>query len=879
MMRLLVLLTCCILSLGTFAQTLESLLDDARYPEALNQLDNELQVNPHNTARLLQKAEVLIRLGRFNEASKILQTLAPDETGPRLLTVRGLLHLNQGRADLALEQLNFALDAFAKAGQRESLDAAEALSVFSAVYLQQGKAAQAEQQMQVALAIRQKQVQPRSELMAASYNDLGLIYLTIDPDKSLDYYEMALDIYRELRGETHPKVAIAYTNMGMAYRQLKLYGDAVNNFEEARSIWGKTYTGSHPSKGFVAYNLGLTYRAMGNVQAARGYYEQALNELEASYGNRHPELARVWNSLGELHLFQSQFDSSVLAYHRGIVANVEGFNTTRVDINPPTTQFDDGSVLLNSLNGKALALEERHFGKSLKQRDLDASLSALQTADTLIDRLRQQINLDTDKINLSTNAQLVYGNAVRVCYQLSLTALKNRKHYAEMAFYFAEKSKSAVLQDAIAESNAKSFANIPESLLREELELKAGLALVAQKLAQKPDPSAEQALRQDLFQLNRSYQQFVAALEKNYPEYYNLKFSRQATTVRQAKEKLGENEALISYFLDEPKERLYIFVVTPAHYRIHVRSLPANFERNITGLRNSLRFQNFETFERTAGTLGKLLIPVLPGSVDHLIILPTGRLSAIPFEVLPLGRPKASVFQSYPYLLRNYATSYLFSAGMLTASTPARIKAANVLMCAPIEFPETFLAALPGTEQELREINALLSQHQCTVNEWLREKASEHALKSESLSRYDVVHLATHGVVDENQPELSRIFLTGTDGEDGQLYSGELYNLKFNARLVTLSACETGLGKISRGEGVIGLSRALLYAGAKNLMVSYWSVADESTAQLMTNFYRPVVISGHSFAKALQEAKLQLLKESPKITPYHWAPFVLIGRD
>lgn len=493
-MRHLFLLACCILSLGTFAQTLESLLDDARYPEALNQLDNELQVNPHHTARLLQKAEVLIRLGRFNEASKILQTLAPDETGPRLLTVRGLLHLNQGRADLALDQLNLALDAFGKVGQRESLDAAEALTVFSTVYLQQGKAAQAEQQMQVALAIRQKLVQPRSELMAASYNDLGLIYLTIDPDKSLDYYEMALDIYSELRGETHPKVAIAYTNMGMAYRQLKLYGDAVNNFEEARSIWGKIYTGSHPSKGFVAYNLGLTYRAMGNAQAARGYYEQALNELEASYGNRHPELARVWNSLGELHLFQSQFDSSVLAYHRGIVANVEGFNTTRVDINPPTTQFDDGSVLLNSLNGKALALEERHFGKSLKQRDLDASLSALQTADTLIDRLRQQINLDTDKINLSTNAQLVYGNAVRVCYQLSLTALKNRKHYAEMAFYFAEKSKSAVLQDAIAESNAKSFANIPESLLREELELKAGLALVAQKLAQKPDPSAEQAL-------------------------------------------------------------------------------------------------------------------------------------------------------------------------------------------------------------------------------------------------------------------------------------------------------------------------------------------------------------------------------------------------
>jgi CHAT domain-containing protein/tetratricopeptide (TPR) repeat protein len=878
-MRIVLLLALWFASATLPAQTLEDLLADARYAEALEQLEIELRAQPNNATRQLQKADVLIRMGRFAEASGIVSSLDPQTAGARVLTVRGFLHLNQGRSDLAIDELNTALEGFQKSGQGQSLEAAETLAILSSAYLQQGKAAQAEQQMQVALAIRQKIVQPRSELMAASYNDLGLIYFEVDPDKALDYYEMALAIYRELRGDTHPKVAIAHTNMGVAYRQLKLYGDAVNDFEQARSIWNAIYAGSHPSKGFVEYNLGLTYREMGNLTAARDYYANALREFETSYGKRHPEAARVWNSLGELFLFQAQFDSSIWAYHRSMMANVSGFDVERTETNPATANFDDGFVLLNSLNGKALAWEERHFGKTLKQRDLETSLSALHAADTLIDRLRQQINLETDKINLSSNAQSVYANAVRVCHQLSLTALTDRKGYAEMAFYFAEKSKSAVLQDAIAESNAKSFANIPESLLREESDLKARLALVAQKLAQKPDAGTEQALRQELFQLNRDYQQFVAALEKNYPGYYNLKFSRSTMNLRQVQSKLLANEALISYFLDEAKSRLFIFVVTSGHYRMHTRTLPENFERYITGLRNSLQFQNYETFERTAGPLGKLLLPKLPGSVDHIIFLPAGRLSAIPFEVLPLSRPRPANFASYPYLVRKYATSYLFSAGMLQAAQPGNSEPANALMCAPVEFPETTLAALPGTEQELQEISNLLAQHKYTVNRLVRDDASEQALKSESLSKYEVIHLATHGVVDENQPELSRIFMSPGNQEDGQLYSGELYNLRFNARLVTLSACETGLGKISRGEGVIGLSRALLYAGAKNLIVSYWSVADESTAQLMVNFYRPVVTFGHPFSRALREAKLQLMKDNPKITPFHWAPFILIGRD
>jgi CHAT domain-containing protein len=123
------------------------------------------------------------------------------------------------------------------------------------------------------------------------------------------------------------------------------------------------------------------------------------------------------------------------------------------------------------------------------------------------------------------------------------------------------------------------------------------------------------------------------------------------------------------------------------------------------------------------------------------------------------------------------------------------------------------------------------------------------------------------------------VFLrSDSESEDGNLYSGEIYNLHLNANLVTLSACQTGLGKISKGEGVIGLSRALVYAGARNIIVSFWSVADESTSELMTNFYQTLLQKQNvSFSEGLRESKLELIRKGKYAAPYYWAPFILIG--
>jgi CHAT domain-containing protein len=162
---------------------------------------------------------------------------------------------------------------------------------------------------------------------------------------------------------------------------------------------------------------------------------------------------------------------------------------------------------------------------------------------------------------------------------------------------------------------------------------------------------------------------------------------------------------------------------------------------------------------------------------------------------------------------------------------------------------------------------------------YLEREATEGNLKHAGLEQYRYVHFATHGVVDEKHPRQSGLLLMEEKGstEDGVLHLGEIYNLSLNADLVVLSACETGLGQLARGEGVIGLTRGFLYAGASSVLVSLWRAADATTATLMADFYREL-LTGKPASHALREAKLRAIRRDPESAkPYSWSAFVLIG--
>jgi CHAT domain-containing protein len=160
-------------------------------------------------------------------------------------------------------------------------------------------------------------------------------------------------------------------------------------------------------------------------------------------------------------------------------------------------------------------------------------------------------------------------------------------------------------------------------------------------------------------------------------------------------------------------------------------------------------------------------------------------------------------------------------------------------------------------------------------------KASREAATSSELASYRIVHFATHGLLDDQHPELSGLVLSLVDENgrprDGFLRLNDIYNLRLNPDLVVLSACQTGLGKEVRGEGLIGLTRGFMYAGARSVAASLWKVDDVATRELMMRFYGKMFKSGLRPAAALRAAQLEMLKSSEWRAPYYWAGFVLQG--
>jgi tetratricopeptide (TPR) repeat protein len=656
-------------------RTIDSLFFDAQYEKAIQTIDDQLKKITAADSRLIlenKKTEAFIRSGNFKNAETLLNELSARQLTSYqqalVETSYGSLYLNQGRNDLSLDALQSALTNFQKDNKDNTLDAAQTLAYLGNLYRTTGKYAQAEEQLARSLAIRQKYLKENNEWMAASYNDLGLVYSQIDDDKALEYYEKALAIYEKLHGQDHPKIAIAKTNIGFMYSKLELYGDATNNFESALKTWEKIYPQAHPTKAFLLFSLGETYQKVGNAKAANGYFERALTMYEQSYGKKHPDIASVLNAVGNVRLSENKYDEALGYFQRALQANVSDFTSNDLNVNPALDNFYNGITLLYSLLSKAQALESRYYGKTIKIKDLELAVVTLQACDTLIDRLRQHISNESDKISLGAIANDVYANGVRMAFETGEVAFKKKTWYA-LSFFFAEKSKSAVLLEAISDVNAKSFARIPDELLQQERSLKAAIALTAQKLAQKPTEQEEKQLRETAFMLNRDYEAFTKGLESKFPEYYNLKFNAASPSIADLQSRMDDKTAIISYFIDDKVGHVYIFIITKNTYKIENRTLTPDFDKYITGLRNSLFFNDQETYVRAARQLSSDLLPKkLPGSVKDLLILPTGRLSIIPFETLLTTSEKTKT-GAPSYLINKYNVRYEFSAALILQKT------------------------------------------------------------------------------------------------------------------------------------------------------------------------------------------------------------------
>lgn len=840
----------------------------------------------------------------------------------------GIAYQKKGLYYRALEYQQKALQVLADVSREFQLTEAKIFDHLGLVYALMGDIDQAIYYQEKSLQIREEKLSANHPEKAWGALHLGETYfLRKMYAKAEKYYLQALYICEDALQPTHPLFAAIYNSIGVLAQAQKRGEFASAHFKKALDIYEKTlHQPQHPAIAKIYDNLSLLFEQEKKYIEAMEYSLKSLGIYETVLGLKHPALGEGYYHLGLISEQLQKPEEALNYYQKAVNAIVPDFESKDVYALPSLKNVLADNLLLEILSNKANLIQKQ------AKNDSNLLIKALQTYSLcaeLIDKMRNGYKAEGSKLFLSQHSIPLYEAGIELSLKIyELT--QDTKYYAE-AFAFSEKSKAGVLRAAIADSKAKKVAGIPDSLIAYEQQLRADLSLLdkaffkEQEKKELADHEKVVKLRNQIFEQKAKYDKLIDFLENAYPEYYMLKYETYKVDIQQVIEKLLKHRkdkfTLVEYFVGN--EHIYIFTASEQGYRIRKMPKNQNFEATLRGFRASIIYKVPEKIYEYSTLLYKQLFqPAEPQIIsNNVLIIPDATLGNIPFEALISDQNKEKAmeylekaeFHKLPYLIKKYKISYAYSSILLLDDKENTGIAENdYLGFAPvftdslergdifvqrtlsdedstvinIEVPRDifmegrFISALPGTEQEVKNIATFFDKQKRKSLIFTKKAAKEEIIKSNILGNYKYLHFATHGFVSMEEPNFSGLLLfpQPNSKEDGVLYANEIYALKLNADLVVLSACETGIGKVIRGEGVIGLSRSFLFAGAKNIVVSLWKVADQSTANLMTQFYKRMLKDKKlNKSDALHQAKLDLIKTKHHAMPYYWASFVLVG--
>ncbi|MCB0636908.1 MAG: CHAT domain-containing protein, partial [Lewinella sp.] len=742
---------------------------------------------------------------------------------------------------------------------------------------------------QAARIYRDQQPPDRRHLAGTYRNRANVLRRLGRFEQALAEHQRVLDLDEEL--EDIGAQADDYTNLGIVFGETGNWTEALAHHQQALVLW-RTLP-DHPVDLANAHvNLAESLEQLGQYAMARLQADTAQLILESAMGQRHALLAYTFNVQARLAYQAGRLDQALDWIQRALVANHQHFDGPSLAALPDLVGYYHYEYLLTSLRLKAELLWARYPNDEAYRRLAQAQYDwALQ----LLEQVRGELTQREDQLTLVRQVKDLAAAAIAHCYDLA--ELTGETAWLEKAFTYVEKSKANVLLGAMAANEARYFAGIPDSLLAREDQLMADIGYYKRQLAAEPDTSRRVALQQSLFTAQEAYKALLDHYETAFPFYYDLLYANEVPGVKALQFVLEPGQVMVDYFLSD--SLLYAFVLSKDQFSVATSPMDPRFARELTGFRKGISRGLDRTYLEKAQALYPALFPFeIPRNCRHLILSPDGGLLLIPFEAL-LTAPVAGTGTDYtrlPFLIRDYAVRYTPSASLFyqshaTQSLTPEVQAAEGLLAVAPVFDEPvaggaqvhaslagYVVPLPYTEQEVNEITNLFAREGELARASLHEAASESLLKSGSLATSRFVHIATHGLIDEEEPDLSGLLLypDSLAGEDGLLSVGEVYNLRLNAELVVLSACETATGKIATGEGVLGFVRAFLYAGADRLVVSLWKVADDATADLMIRFYQQLLEQPDpDHAAVLRAAKLQLIESGAFSHPRFWSAFIL----
>jgi len=740
--------------------------------------------------------------------------------------------------------------------------------------------------------------------VAICYNNLGVAYKDKgNYERAILYYENALKINIAVHGENHPSIASNYSNIGGIYDSKGDYDRAIFYHEKALKIRIAVLGYNHPETAVSYNNLGEEYRAKGDYDKAILFYEKSLKIKSVALGNKHPDFATSYNNLGNAYLGKGNYKRAIEYYKEALAINKE-------------TKRDQDTILFSQNLGLT-------YTDSKQYKDAYTSfLSGIET----IEKVRK-MNLSGGTDFTSRNISSYYYASTSGYLENDLNSMFNVSERMRAMGYIERLSlKGAIDAARIDSAQGKLLLKIKDdierlSLLRQKL---VSMEVYKMNIEQKKerDKQLEQTSK-DLAQAEIDFTKLDKEFMKN--EKYKLLRDTAVVSVPEAQKICGKDRAIVEYIIPEKPDKYlkpYAIIITGNNIKAVELDSGYDYSVQIEKYRKAIKdVKQKESDQLGAELYAKLIEPVYSfinvNDIKKLTIVPDGSLAFLPFDSIKTKDNRylseryelnltpsitvTSMIKNRKYDKRNNLMAFgggiYSSAGEsktrgessfrgIIVETLNKEKLAAKAYNTPVDYynaQQIGWADLPGTEREVSAINEKIFGKKNT-EVFTGSKVSEENLKSMSksgkLKEYSSIHLACHGYYDPEYPGYSAIVFSEVSGklkdskDDGYMSVEETALLNLRSDIVVLSACETGLGRMVSGDGVIGLTRAFQVAGSNGVLVTLWPVSDEATEEFMISFYKKVK-EGISYSEALVKVKEEFRKSVNYSAPYFWAGFVL----
>ncbi|MBD1828440.1 CHAT domain-containing protein [Microcoleus sp. FACHB-61] len=844
-----------------------------------------IQLYQQGTAEALRGAIV-----KLEEALKLYRQ-AGDNRG-QALSLLGLakIYSDLGEKQKALEYYSQSLPLFRAVGDRRG--EAITLSSIGSVYSELGEKQKALEYLAQSLPLS-RAVGDRT-LEAITLNNIGLVYSQLgEKQKALEYLSQSLPLRRAV-GDRGGE-ATALNNIGLVYSDLGEKQKALEYYSQSLPLFRAT--GDRGGEAATLNNIGSIYSDLGEKQKALEYYSQSL-PLSRAVGNRGGEAA-ILTSMGNVYADLGETQKALEYYSQSLpLSRATGDRRWEA-----TTLFNIAYV----------KRDQNNLTEALK--DIESSLK-------IIENLRTKIASPELRSSYFATVQDYYEFYIDLLMQLHKTNPKSG--YDTKALEASERSRARSLLEFLQESNANIREGLAPDLLQQEKSVQQQLdAIEKQRIEAISSPNPNQTKIDEIdkqrLALLQQYQQIQAQIRTASPRYAALTQPQPLTLPEIQKQILDENTILLQYSLG--KDRSYLWVVTSTGVtsyelpkQVDIETAAKDFLETIT---SPIQRDIPQQVAQASANLGQVILQPAAAQLGNkrLLIVPDGVLHYTPFQALTLDKtagqntnvpliieheiitlPSAS---SLAILRQNYGdrkppsqtlailADPVFSPnddrlkGKLTPETTEKLALNNLglsrsLRASNRQWPPERLAF---TRQEAQTISSLFPS--ASSRQIFDFDASRTTATDGNLANYQIVHFATHGLANSKNPELSGIVMSMVD-DKGNLVNGflrltDIFNLKLSANLVVLSACQSGMGQNVKGEGMVGLTRGFMYAGAQRVAVSLWNVDDEGTAVLMQKFYQKMVQQKLAPAAALRAAQMEMMQQEKWKSPYYWAAFTLQG--